>query len=173
MRQLRRDDWDETIDTGRFWDWIWPQFITWIWPHLSNGNAKLVVGRPDTRLGAIYWPDSSNHKFALTFNLTTPLKTHSRILISRKVNQKEKTTWIDQFGKIEKTQNFPPTHRRRTWFRNPYPISLDVWDMGSNLSRQSERKEEKREDLAVYDAQNYRKICEKYMLVISFDHKWL
>ena len=37
--------------------------------------------------------------------------------------------------------------------------------MGSNLSRQSERKEERREDFAVYDAQNYRKICEKYMLV--------
>ena len=37
--------------------------------------------------------------------------------------------------------------------------------MGSNLSRQSERKEEKREDFAVYDAQNYRKLCEKYMLV--------
>jgi len=35
--------------------------------------------------------------------------------------------------------------------------------MGSNLSRQSERKDEKREDFAVYDAQNYRKICEKYM----------
>ena len=41
----------------------------------------------------------------------------------------------------------------------------DEWDMGSNLSRQSERKEERREDFAVYDAQNYRKICEKYMLV--------
>ena len=37
--------------------------------------------------------------------------------------------------------------------------------MGSNLSRQSERKEERREDFAVYDAQNYRKLCEKYMLV--------
>ena len=38
--------------------------------------------------------------------------------------------------------------------------------MGSNLSRQSERKDERREDFAVYDAQNYRKICERYMLVV-------
>ena len=40
--------------------------------------------------------------------------------------------------------------------------------MGSNLSRQSERKDERTEDFAVYDAQNYRRICEKYMLVIIY-----
>ena len=47
--------------------------------------------------------------------------------------------------------------------------------MGSNLSRQSERKEERREDFAVYDAQNYRKLCEKYMLVNnieSYPKRW-
>ena len=40
--------------------------------------------------------------------------------------------------------------------------------MGSNLSRQSEKKDERKEDFAVYDAQNYRKICEKYMLVVIY-----
>ena len=53
----------------------------------------------------------------------------------------------------------------KIWKKVPDLCKRDEWDMGSNLSRQSERKEEKREDFAVYDAQNYRKLCEKYMLV--------